>query len=87
MSPLQTLGPAACAQRVGAVRVHGTHAGPGKPDMPPPWRGGPRGQARHSAGHLRGLCLSGGPGDLVCIIRQPSGPTSRIAGRTTQLYL
>ena len=65
-----------------------THAGPEKPDTPPPWWGGPpSGQARRSAGHLRGLCLSGGPGDLVCIVRQPPDPTSRIAGRTTQLHL
>lgn len=68
---------------------HETHAGPGKPNTPPPWWGGPpSGQARRSARHLRGLCLSGGPerwphlytGYLICIVRQPPDPTSRIAG-------
>ena len=60
-----------------------THAGPGKPDTPPPcWGGPPSGQARRSARHLRGLCLSGGPerrphlytGYLICIVRQPPTP-------------
>ena len=73
-----------CPAGVGAVRAHWTNAGPGEAGHVPSL-GGEVSPAvtPSSARHPSGPCLSGGPNDLIRIIRQPPDPASRIAGRTT----
>lgn len=50
-------------------------------------RGAPSGQAQ-PAGHLRGLCPSGGPGDLVCVGQQSplTPPPGSLGGQHSHIW-